>query len=73
MILNFGSFKGKELSDPSVPDDYVRWLASRGKYKSKENRFEYSWKVPVAVWMAALGEIVRRGYQVIGERIEKVE
>ena len=72
MTLDFGVHKGKELSDPSIPDDYVRWLGSRGKYLLTGNRFITSWKVPVPVWMEARMEMERRGYRHIGERFEKV-
>ena len=71
MILDFGIHKGKELSDLSIPDEYIKWLASRGKYKSKLNQFEYAWKLPIMVWLAALKEIEDRGYKIIGERFEK--
>lgn len=73
MNLPFGQYRGREITDLNIPDSYVMWLASRGKYKSKTNRFEYDWKVPVDVWMAALGEIERRGYRIIGERFERDE
>ena len=69
MKLDFGVHVGKELSDPSIPDDYMQWLASRGTYREKPgNRFETTWKVPVLVWMAAREEMERRGYTHIGER-----
>ncbi len=71
MTLTFGIFKGKKLSDSAIPDHYMMWLASRGTYKSKENRFETAWKVPVDVWMAARQEMERRGYRHIGERFIK--
>ncbi len=71
MILTFGIYKGHDLSDPSIPDDYMKWLASRGRYTSKTNRFETAWKVPVDVWMAARMEMERRGYRHIGERFLK--
>lgn len=71
MILPFGIHKGRDLSDPSIPDSYMMWLASRGKYQSPSNRFETVWKVPVNVWMAARVEMERRGYSHIGERFEK--
>ena len=73
MILSFGIHKGKELSDPTIPDDYMKWLGSRGKYMSHTNRFETAWKVPVDVWMAARVEMDRRGYDHIGERFERRE
>ncbi len=71
MILDFGIHKGKELSDLSIDDSYVQWLASRGKYKSKVNSFEIAWKVPTLVWLAAMKEMENRGYIAIGERYEK--
>ncbi len=73
MILTFGTHIDKDLSDPTIPDDYMKWLASRGTYRSKSNRFEIAWKVPVDVWMAARVEMERRGYRHIGERFEKVK
>lgn len=73
MTLDFGKFKGHDLSDPAIPDDYMKWLASRGKYMSTTNRFETEWKVPVLTWMAAREEMERRGYVHIGERFEKRE
>ena len=71
MILVFGAFKGHNLSDSAIPDSYIRWLASRGGYDSKINRFETAWKVRVDVWMAARQEMERRGYTHIGERFER--
>ena len=69
MKLDFGVHVGKELSNLSIPDDYMQWLASRGTYRGKPgNRFETTWKVPVLVWMAAREEMERRGYTHIGER-----
>jgi hypothetical protein len=72
-ILPFGNFAGKNLSSPEIPDSYIMWLARRGAYQSKTNRFETAWKVPVDIWMAARVEMERRGYRHIGERFEKVE
>jgi hypothetical protein len=71
MRLTFGTFKGSKLSDPSIPDSYIKWLASRGKYYKEKHSTEPTWKVPTTVWLAALTEIERRGYQIIGERFEK--
>ncbi len=73
MILQFGIYKDHDLSDLFIPDDYMKWLASRGRYDSKTNRFETAWKVPVDVWMAARVEMEKRGYRHIGERFEKEE
>jgi hypothetical protein len=71
MILKFGTYRGRDLSDLTIPDSYMQWLASRGRFDSKVNRFETAWKVPVDVWMAARQEMERRGYRHIGERFEK--
>jgi hypothetical protein len=70
MTLTFGSFKGRELSDPAIPDNYIRWLASRGAYYKPENRFETDWKVPIDVSIYARREMGRRGYRHNGERWE---
>ena len=67
-VLTFGKHKGKMLSDPDISDEYVRWVASRGKYMSKTNRFECEFKIPVDAWMAGRVEMERRGYDHIGER-----
>lgn len=73
MKLSFGAFEGHDLSDPVIPDKYVKFLASRATYRSKTNFFETAWKVPVNVWMAARIEMERRGWRHIGERFEKEE
>lgn len=70
MILPFGSFCGKELSDRSVPDSYIRWLASRGSYHPPGNRFETTWKVPIDIAIHARREMERRGYRHDGDRWE---
>ena len=71
MILDFGTHVGKDLSDQTIPDDYMKWLSSRGKYASKKNRFEIAFKVPLDIWLAAREEMERRGYKLIGERWEE--
>jgi hypothetical protein len=71
MRLTFGAFNGRELSDPAIPDSYIQWLASRGKYYKSKHSPDPTWKVPTLVWLAALTEIERRGYRIIGERFEK--
>ncbi len=73
MILNFGTYKDRDLSDPVIPDIFMMWLGSRDKYMSKKTRFETAWKVPVDVWMAARVEMEKRGYRHIGERFERIE
>lgn len=71
MKLFFGAFKGHDISDQSIPDGYIKWLASRGKYYKSAHSTDITWKVPLDVWEAALTEIERRGYKIIGERFEK--
>ena len=71
MTLTFGIYKDHDLSDPIIPDSYIQWLASRGKYYKPGNRFEPSWKVPFDTWIAARLEMKRRGYRSIGSRFEK--
>jgi len=73
MRLTFGLYKGHDISDVAIPDRYMMWLGSRGKYMEKKNRFETAWKVPVDIWMAARVEMERRGFRHIGERFEKIE
>lgn len=70
MIIDFGTHYGKHISDPTIPDDYMKWLATRGKYASKKNKFEIAFKVPLDIWAAARGELEKRGYYQIGERWE---
>lgn len=72
-VLTFGTHSGKLLSDPSIPDEYLWWLASRGKYLSKRYQFECESKIPVDAWMAGRVEMERRGYDHIGERFIKRE
>lgn len=73
MILKFGKYKGRELS--SLTDEsYLQWLAKptyTGKYYKSLHSTELNWKVPFDVKMAARGELMKRGYNLIGERWEK--
>ena len=71
LILDFGIHIGKQLSDPSIPDDYMGFLASDKEYYGKKNPFELTFRVPLKVYMAARQEMERRGYKRIGERWEK--
>ena len=71
MTLNFGVFRGHSISDPAIPDSYIKWLASRGKYYKEKHSTEPTWKVPTTVWLESLVEIERRGYKIIGDRFEK--
>ncbi len=61
MILTFGTFKGLALTDASIPDSYIQWLACRGNYQMPGNRFETKWKVPIDVSIHARREMERMG------------
>lgn len=67
IILDFGIHRGKVLSDPSIPNRYIVWLAGMPIIKSKTNRFETVWKCPGTVWAAAMKEADKRGYEAHGE------
>jgi len=54
--INFGIHQGKQLSDPSVPLSYIRWIAKRGSYQEPGNRFETKWKVPIVLMVMARRE-----------------
>ena len=71
-MLTFGAHRGKELTDPSIPDSYVEWLAFRGAYYKPENRFETDWKVPIDVSIQARREMERRGYRRVDNHYGKV-
>ncbi len=71
MILQFGTYKGHELSSAAVPTEYVRWLALRGSYTEPGNRFKTVWKVPIDVSILARREMERRGYVRNGDWYEK--
>jgi len=73
MKLNFGKYKGQELS-LLTDENYLMWLAKpmyTGKYYKSIHSTELNWKVPFDVKMAARGELFRRGYKLVGERFEK--
>ena len=65
-IITFGIHKGKSLSDQSIPDRYIYWLAGRGKYQDPNNRFETLWKCPIDLAILARREWESR----TGERWE---
>jgi hypothetical protein len=73
VVLEFGQFKGHDLSDMEVPDSYIKWLASRGAYTLPGNRFETTWVVPIVVSINARREMERRGWKHNGDRWEKDE
>lgn len=68
MRLDFGKFKGHDLSDPAIPDDYMRWLADRGSYQEPGNRFVTMWKVPIVTCIEARRELEKRGWRHNGYR-----
>jgi len=54
-VLDFGVHKGKLLSDPSIPDDYVLWFALKdndikGMFKNEARRRGYSIISPDVFW-----------------------
>jgi len=62
-ILDFGVHKGKHLSDPSINDQYIIWMACRGSHHEPGDRFNSSWKVPIVLSILARREAERRGYR----------
>jgi uncharacterized protein (DUF3820 family) len=70
-ILTFGIYEGKKLSDSTIPDGYIKWLALRGSYPEPGNRFETKWKVPIDIAINARREMGRRGYNRVGDKYEK--
>ena len=64
--IQFGQFRGHDLSDETVPVSYIRWLAKRGSYTEPGNRFKTTWKVPIVLSVEARREWERR----TGERWE---
>lgn len=71
MIILFGKYKGFDLTNMAIPDGYIGWLALRGSYPDKKNRFETAWKVPIVLSIEARREMERRGYRRIDQRYEK--
>jgi len=67
-IITFGVHKGKLLSDPSIPKNYIFWLAFRGAYYKTGNQFDPTWKVPITLSILARREAERRGYKREGNR-----
>jgi len=68
--INFGKHKGKKLTDESIPDPYICWLAkpkySGGFYKSLHVT-DLKWRVPWPMIIAARKEAERRGWVLKGE------
>ena len=68
--LNFGKHKGKSLSDPTIPDLYINWLAKpkySGSYYKSLHVTEKNFKVPHNVMVAARTEADNRGWELKGE------
>ena len=70
-IINFGIHKGKSLSDLSIPNDYIVWIASRGSYQEPGNRFKNTWAVPITLSILARREAERRGFKNDGDKRRK--
>lgn len=74
MTLTFGKYKGKNITDPLIPGEYICWLAkpkySGAFYKSLHST-ELNFKVPIEVIVAARIEAERRGYTLKGETWEE--
>ena len=68
MILEFGQYKDKDLSDPFVPLTYIRWLAERGSYHLPGNRFDATWQVPIVTCIEARREMEKRGWKHDGDK-----
>jgi len=74
MILSFGQHKGKALSNQTIPDDYILWLAKpvySGKFYESLHSTELKWKVPFNVKIAAREEAERRGWKLNGSTWER--
>ncbi len=69
MIVPFGKFYGQEMD--SLPDDYLIWLASGGRYYKSKHSTELKWKVPEPIFAEARKILEKRGYRLKGERWEK--
>ncbi len=68
MTIPFGTYKGRELSDRTIPDSYIGWIAKRGSYQEPGNRFETRWKVPIDLSIEARREMENRGYRRINDQ-----
>jgi uncharacterized protein (DUF3820 family) len=66
--INFGIHNGKQLSDESIPSEYIFWLAKRGSYQEPGNRFNTTWQVSVVLSILARREAERHGYKREGDR-----
>jgi hypothetical protein len=71
MLIPFGQFRGRDISDKTIPDSYIKWMALRASYPEPGNRFETKWKVPITVSIEARREMERRGYKRVDEHYER--
>jgi uncharacterized protein (DUF3820 family) len=71
VIIPFGKYSGRDTSDLSIPDSYIKWMALRGTYTNPENRFETTWKVPIELSIIARREMEARGYKRVGDKYVK--
>ena len=66
--ITFGrKHRDKRVTDPTVPDKYILWLATMPTMKDPKNSFRTIWKCPAHVWVAAMREAQRRGYEAYGD------
>jgi len=60
-IITFGMYRGLPLSNPSIPLNYIKWIAKRGSYQEPRNKHgDASWKVPIDLMVLARREWERR-------------
>ncbi len=75
MILPFGRYRGREISDPTVPDAYLIWMADRSvnvyRYGRPWENSNNTFQVPADIELTAREELQRRGYKRKGMRWEK--
>ena len=70
MILNFGAYKGKKITEPEIPDRYILFLAKpkyTGGYYKSLHVTDLKWRVPWPAKIAARVEAERRGWELVGE------
>lgn len=73
-VLDFGIHRGKLLSDKSIPDSYISWLACRGSYQEPGNKYgDPRWKVPITISILARREMEARGWKRSGDKYYKEE
>ena len=73
VIIEFGKYRGKSLSE-ITDESYLQWVAKptySGKFYKSIHSTDLNWRVPFEVKIAAMEELERRGFKLIGERWEK--